>query len=148
MKKSLILIALCLLLALPLCACDSDYRNTLKANWGFSIRKEAGLKVTYEKSSGSSFHGDGIRYHVFSYDNEDYIAILFNDWLSREKQTLSYDSFSEAMEAWLDSIDVPKEERPNPSQCYFHYDRKEDNSEIILFWDMSVQRLYIVEFFL
>ena len=44
-----------------------SYASTIKSNWNISLPIKAVLTETYEKDSGASFHGDGVRYHVFSY---------------------------------------------------------------------------------
>ena len=54
-----------------------SYASTIKSNWDISLPIKAVLTETYEKDSGASFHGDGVRYHVFSYKYEDYIDLMF-----------------------------------------------------------------------
>lgn len=43
----------------------SDYNTTLEANWGISIPSKSHYSEIYSKDDGPSFHGDGIRYHIF-----------------------------------------------------------------------------------
>ena len=119
----------------------------LDANWGFSLPAEAKCKNVYEKDAGPSFHGDGIRYHVFSYKNEESIETLL-EWSETESGTLFHGNYSNAAEVWLGEIDVPQEERPEYEACVYWYANQEDNSEIIIFWNDVQDRLYIAESFM
>ncbi len=125
----------------------SDYSTTLKANWSFSIPSDAHYAEIYHQNDEPSFHGDGIRYHVFSYKEAEPISKMFV-WQSSQQNTIFHDSYSEATEDWLDAIHVPLEQRPNYTQCTYWYQSQDDNSEIILFWDNHQNRIYIVESFL
>ena len=129
----------------PLSACG--YSAVITANWGISLPDEAGCAEIYSADTGSSPHGDGKRYHIFSYESEGPIEEMF-DW-SRDEQELAYDaSYSEAVEKWLGEIAVPDEYRPNIAECVYHHERKAGNDEIIIFWSSSENRLYVLESFL
>ena len=125
----------------------SDYSNTLRINWGIALPIKACYTKIYAKTSEKSFHGDGVRYHVFSYKYEDYIDLMFA-WPPTEYPTNYYETTSEAAEAWLDEIDVPADKRPNYEDCCSWHRSQEDNSEIIFFWDSELNRLYIIENFI
>ncbi len=124
----------------------SNYSNVLKVNWNIELPKNL-VKEIYSANSDSSFHGDGIRYHIFSYRNENKIEELFN-WSIEEKETIFYSSYSESVNNWLNEIKVSKENYPNYSNCKYWYNKQDDNSEIIILWDSIKDRLYIVESFL
>ena len=123
-----------------------SYSNVLKVNWNIELPKNS-IKEIYNASSNSSFHGDGIRYHIFSYTNEDEIKELFN-WSIEEKETIYYSSYIESINNWLNKIKISKENYPNYSNCKYWYNKKDDNSEIIILWDSKENKLYIVESFL
>lgn len=125
----------------------NNYSHVLRMNWKFSLPYSARLTEIYSQDSGPSFHGDGIRYHVFSYQNQEPIKEMC-DWKTTQQRTIYYESYLEAVQEWLDGIDVPSNERPNCKECVFGYNFKEDNSEIIMLWDKSRYKLYIVESFL
>ncbi len=121
----------------------SDYSHVLKANWGISLPFKSLYKEIYEKDSGASFHGDGIRYHVFSYRYEDYIDLMFV-W-GGEEGTVYYESYSEAAAAWLDEIAVPADKRPDfdhPNLSY-RYKTKDDHDELLLIWDSEQNLIYV-----
>lgn len=149
-KKLIILISTVLILSIAFIAMwnfRSDYSKVLQANWEFYIPAEAKYSQSYTKDSGSSFNGDGIRYHIFNYENEEYIENLFA-WMSEEKATLFSSSFSEATTLWLKEIEVPVEYYPNYENCLYWYQAQEDNSELIVCWGKDKKCLYIIESFL
>lgn len=150
MKKRIITVVACILLLVGIVCwrvMPPSYSRTLNANWGISLPVKALCEQVYEKDSGSSFHGDGIRYHVFSYEYEDYIDLMFA-WVGTEFTTLRDGSYSVAAAAWLDEIEVPEDQRPDYENCAYWYKAQEDNSELLIFWDNNLNRLYIVESFL
>ena len=117
-----------------------SYSRALEANWGISLPWQARMQEVYEKDSGPSFHGDGVRYHVFSYKYEDYIDLMFA-WAFNNA-----DSVGESADSWLDEIQVPEEKRPDYEQCYYWH-RIKNNNDIIIFWDSEQNLLYVVESF-
>ena len=147
-KKRLIVIAIIFaVIAIGISNLLPSYSATLKANWDILLPWQARLTEIYEQDSGPSFHGDGVRYHVFSYKYEDFIDLMFA-WPPTEYPTNYYATTSEAAEVWLDEINVPAEQRPAYSACCSWHKSKEDNSEIIFFWDSERNHLYIVENFI
>ena len=150
MKKKAVLtvtILMVLIVVVGITRLFPSYASTIKSNWDISLPIKAVLTETYEKDSGASFHGDGIRYHVFSYKYEDYIDLMFA-WTPNEHKTNFYPTTREAAEVWLNEIDVPADERPDYSKCYFWSKSQEDNSEIIFLWDNELNKLYIIENFI
>ena len=150
MKKRALTIAVILIVILTgigMLKLFPSYASTIKSNWDISLPIKAVLTETYEKDSGASFHGDGVRYHVFSYKYEDYIDLMFA-WTPNEHKTNFYLTTREATEAWLDEIDVPADERPDYSKCCSWSKSQDDNSEIIIFWDNELNKLFIVENFI
>ena len=115
----------------------TDYARVLNANWGIFLPFKALCSEVYEKDSGASFHGDGIRYHVFSYKYEDYIDLMFA-WGSNN-------GYSDTIEEWLDEIEVPEAWRPDYERCFCWDTVQNDNDKLIIFWDNDKNQLYIVE---
>ena len=77
-KKHLILLFVC---TLALVGGSSLYTRTsysrvLEANWGVSLPFKALYQEIYQQNNSGS-HGDGIRYHVYRYEYEDYIDLMF-----------------------------------------------------------------------
>ena len=122
-----------------------SYSSVLEANWGFVLPVKALCKEVYSEDTGPSFHGDGIRYHVFSYRYEDYIDLMFAWSGNLENRTLFYQSYSDAADMWLGELGIPQEQYPDYDACFCWYKNAHDNSEIIIFWNPEINRLYIVE---
>ena len=150
-KKKIVLIVIFIIVVFSLLGIIiynnlSNYSNVLKANWNVELPKNS-IKEIYSANSDSSFHGDGIRYHIFSYKNENKIEELFN-WSIEEKETIFYSSYSESVNNWLNKIKVSQENYPDYSNCKYWYKKQDDNSEIIILWNSKENKLYIVESFL
>lgn len=99
-KKAIITVVACIILiaVLSILKLFPSYASTIKSNWDVSLPIKAVLTETYEKDSGASFHGDGVRYHIFSYKYEDYIDLMFA-WTPNEHKTNFYPTTREAAEA-------------------------------------------------
>ena len=143
---SIIIIIIFGLLGITLYNNLTNYSNVLKLNWNIEFPRNS-IKEIYSANSDTSFNGDGIRYHIFSYKNEDEINELFN-WSSEEKETIFYSSYSESINNLLDKINVSKENYPNYSNCMYWYNKQNDNSEIIIILNSNENILYVVESFL
>ena len=70
------------------------------------------------------------------------------NWSIEEKETKDYSTYSETIDNWLNEIKVSKENYPNYSNCKYWYNKKDDNSEIIILWNSKENKLYTVESFL
>ena len=66
-----------------------SYSSVLEANWGIELPIKALCKEEYEADTGPSFHGDGIRYHVFSYTNSSEIEKML-PWSDLNGNTLAW----------------------------------------------------------
>ena len=123
----------------------SDYGRVMEANWGFALPEEAGIQEVFEADEGPSFHGDGIRYHVFSYEQEAPIQEM-TKWQTEDPRVGS--SYTAKAEKWLDEIQVPQEERPDYSACVFYEQRRQlETDEMLLCWNQEQGRLYVLESF-
>ena len=125
----------------------ADYNTTLETNWGISIPSKARYSEIYSKNSDPSFHGDGLRYHVFSCKDQSCVGEML-DWERDERETIFYDNYSNTVNVWLETIDVPSEYQPDCSDCLFWYNSQDDHSEIIILWAKENNTLYVVESFL
>ena len=130
----------------------NDYTNIIKLNRWIQIPKEANIEEIYSKDSWESFHWDGIRYHVYSYENEEVVESMVN-WLKPHSDTVvvptvSYDSYMEAIINWLDELEIDDKYSPNITDFEsIYYKKQEDNSEIIII-KSNKNILYILESFL
>jgi len=124
----------------------TSYSRVLEANWGVSLPLKALYREVYRQDN-SGFHGDGIRYHVYRYEYEDYIELMFT-WRSSEGETIFHGSFSQAAEFWLDELHVSPSYRPSYADCSYWYKAQADHSELLIIWNSHNNHLYILESFL
>lgn len=126
---------------------NAGYSRVLSTNWGIKLPTAAHCSEIYESDTGSSFHGDGLRYHVFSYEDTASIESLL-EWSSEDRSTIFYSTQIEAATQWLMELNVPDEWKPDYENSQYYYCSHGDNSELIIFWNAENKLLYIVESFL
>ena len=155
-KKKILLMIVVVLVSIWMIyrAIVPSYSSVLEANWGIKLPINAFCKEVFEADTGPSFHGDGIRYHVFSYKNSAAIEQML-PWSDKDGNTLAwsqiqgeekrYQTYYEAADLWLDELEIPQEQYPDYDACFCWYKNAHDNSEIIVFWNPEINRLYIVE---
>ena len=145
-KKILIKLILIVLVVFLIYIKITNYSTALKLNWDIKLPPQARMTEIYENSAEPSFHGDGIRYHIFSYKNEEVINKMFN-WNKEEKETFFCDSYSECIDSWLNEIETPKEYFPDYHNCVYWYNKKDGYNEIIILWNKEENKIYVVESF-
>lgn len=118
-----------------------DYTATVALNWGLSL--PSGSQCVYGADSGSSFHGDGTRYHVLDYPENSTVNTALS-W-----QGAPSEAHAEAMTQLLDGLSVPEEERPDIARCrwYSATDPDDSRNRLDLLLSPSGTRLYILESF-
>ena len=117
---------------------STPYHEIVYLNWKISIPKE--YKESYSIDSGASFHGDGERYHIFQYEDEEGISafVSWEDYKNRDLEKKIKDI--------LYSLEVPKDKKPDFQKHYFYYTiKKNDNSKLYLLFFRDTKELYIVE---
>ena len=157
MKKKRILLAILVALISTWTIYKSiapSYFSVLETNWGIELPVKAICKEVYSEDTGPSFHGDGIRYHVFSYFKSSEIEKMlpWSDvngntlaWSQTQGEEKHYQTYHEATDLWLSELEIPQEHYPDYDSCFYWYENEHDNSEIIIFWNPEINRLYIVE---
>ena len=138
-------IALCLMAAWPILPAllhGGDYTGTVALNWDLSLPASSGC--VYEADSGSSFHGDGERYHVLEYPQGSSVETALS-WQDAPPE----DSLAAEMAQLLDDLSVPEEERPDMDRCrwYTATDPDDPRNQLCLLLSPSGTRLYILESF-
>ena len=131
-----------------------SYSSVLEVNWDIELPIKALCKEVYSEDTGPSFHGDGIRYHVFSYVKSSEIEKMlpWSDvngntlaWSQMQGEEKRYQTYYEAANTWLSELEIPQEQYPDYDACFCWYKKAHDNSEIIVFWNHEINRLYIIE---
>ena len=96
-----------------------SYSSVLEANWDIELPVKALCKEVYSEDTGPSFHGDGIRYHVFRFTNSSEIEKMlpWSDangntlaWSQTEGEEKCYQTYPEATDLWLGELEIPQEQ--------------------------------------
>ena len=152
-KKKIIIISvivfaiLCFIIGYYICAKITDYSPVIKANWNIDFAAYTDTTEIYSIDNVKSILGDGYRYYIFQYENEDGVSEMF-DWSNEEGKTRYCPTYTKTVNEWLKQINVPEEYYPDYSSCKYWYNKKEDNSEIIILWNDTKDKLYVVELFM
>lgn len=85
------------------CALFPDDAGTIALNWGIQLPK--GYTVAYEADTGASFGGDGLRCHVFTWQDGSALEDLL-PWSEEDEEGIAL-----AKEI-LTELDVPEEDWP------------------------------------
>ena len=126
---------------------DSDLADTLENNWGIVLSDESGWEEIYHADSGASFHGDGERYHIVTYEQEDPIENMVK-WSAKDDKTRWHDSYQAAIDEWISYTDAEPDKYPVYDGCMYWYQQDSDGSEIIMCWNKAKAKIYIAEFFM
>lgn len=149
-KKRIIIITLLLIVILPLgiggtfiyryIKEKNIYSNIIKSNWNIELPSE--YKEVYFCDTGSSFLGDGERYHIFQYEENSNIGSSLN-WKADKNIMIESTVFG-----ILSSLNVPSEYFPDFEQEYKYYLRnEEDLSKLYIILSKDKDMVYIVENF-
>lgn len=83
---------------------SKDYNHVIKENWKISIPSDSDYSEVYSKDAGSSFNGDGVRYHVFTYENEEPIERCFPGKKIKEKPSMMATIKMQPTNGWMRSM--------------------------------------------
>jgi len=126
----------------------SDYTKIIKLNRWIEIPKELGYKELYSKDQWASFHWDWLRYHVYSYENEEIVNNML-DWKNalHDEQEKSWGYFN--IEDRERELNIYVRYIPPLSHIInVYYKKKKDNSEILILLNDIEKEIYIFESFL
>ncbi len=123
---------------------NNNYSNTINLNWNIELSKS--YKEIYSQESESSFHGDGERYHIFEYENNDSLNSCADvDW--KIKKDLSLEDDINSILKNLGVLDKYSPDFEKEYKYYFITDYK-DFSKIYLIFIPELNKLYIIEQFI
>lgn len=109
------------------------YEETWNINLPRNVQEE------YSKKTDTSFHGDGISYTVFQYDDS---ASHFTNSLTKEKNT----DMEKDVSTILLALSVEKKNSPDFSHSYlWSHQGKEDGSKLYIIYDLDTEKLYVVQ---
>ena len=113
-------------------------KTIYEQNWGIVLPD--GLKEIYSETSPPSFHGDGVRFTVFSEKKTDekFIATFHN------KKDEDIEKFVEEI---LDELNVNEEDRPDLDKAYrWKKYREFQNDTLIIIYIKDVEKYYFFQY--
>ena len=132
-----------IILCTKLFGCEDVFFNNcidvIKENWDTQI--PIPTKEIFHESSSVSFHGDGERYHVFEYENEEDIINSSIQWIDSRDN-----SINAKVKDIIYDLEISKEFRPNIKDKYkFYTISKDDNSNLYQLYIQGTRRIFIAE---
>lgn len=116
------------------------YLHIIKLNWEVDL--PTGCEQLYEQDTGPSFHGDGLRYHVFAYRRA---PKLEGDWLAAPLAEADRQEVERILsKLQVDGADAPAFERVTHTLTR----RQRDNSTLYMLYAADNQRLFVIEHFI
>ena len=123
------------------CALFPDDAGTIALNWGLQLPD--GYTVAYATDTGSSFGGDGLRCHVFTWQDGNALEDLL-PWSEGDGTAVAL-----AKEI-LTELDVPEEGWPDLAACLsWHGNIREEDprDQLVLLYIPGSACLWVLEFF-
>lgn len=142
MRKRVLIIAIaaCAVLIIGAAIGGNVYNHTSKRlyeiNWGITLPKK--IHLEFEFSTEPSFHGDGIRYTVFSSKyalSKEFLA----DFSEKDTERIQED-----INAYLEALGVPPEQYPDFEHCCYKKMEMYEN-KLYLLYDGEANLLYAVQ---
>lgn len=121
-----------------------DSEDVIYENW--HIRLPEGGEEIYYTDSGASFHGDGVRYSVYKYDNKETISNTFN-WKNKKDKNIEEEIKELLQYLKEDNVKIPEKYKIDFNKKY-KYIRKiddYDDSKLYLIYIIDEKRIYVVE---
>lgn len=130
-----------LALLLAGCALFPDDAETIRLNWG--IQLPSGSTVAYEKDTGASFGGDGLRCHVFTWRDGSALEELL-PWQEEDEEGIAM------AKEMLAELEVPEENWPDFSACLsWHGNIREEDprDQLAILYVPERTSLWVLELF-
>lgn len=122
-----------------------DGEEIIEYNWDITLPD--GGKELYYITGEPSFHGDGPRFSVYEYDNEEIIRSSFT-WEDK-KNTDMEEEIHNVLKMLGEYNDVSEQYIPDFKKEYKYVTKsKEDNSQLYLVYINRENRIYVIEYFL
>lgn len=156
-KRRKIIIFFVLVLAIIFIVCPllwlytstKPYTKVIWKNWQIELPSE-GARDLYSYSE-PSFHGDGIRYHVIDYEIGNESKRVQNSVFQLEKIFLHASQPTDGQIAYVEHLlnetSIQEDVFPDWGNCQLVYEKKDDYSEIFMFYWSGTGTLYVVESF-
>ena len=117
---------------------NKPYTEIITINWSIKLPKS--YKEIYSIESEANVHGDGERYHILQYENENDIDKSVKWERSKDK------SIETKVNSVLSKLNIPKENMPYFQNSYQYYTEMKDKiSKIYLIYFPDTKKLYVIE---
>ena len=123
------------------CALFPDDAGTIALNWGIEL--PGGYTVAYETDTGSSFGGDGLRCHVFVWQDGGALEDLLS-WSEGDEEAIAL------AKEMLAELDVPEEGWPDLDACLsWHGNVREEDprDQLVILYLPERACLWVLESF-
>ena len=123
------------------CALFPDDAGTIAINWG--VKLPDGYTVTYQTDTGASFGGDGLRCHVFTWQDGSDLEDLLS-WSEDDEETIAL------VKEMLTELNVPEEDWPDFSACLsWHGNVREEDprDQLVILYLPERACLWVLESF-
>ena len=130
-----------LVLLLAGCALFPDDAGAIYLNWGVALPK--GYTLAYETDTGASFGGDGLRCHVFTWQDGSALEELL-PWSEEDEEGTAL------AKEMLEGLEVPEETWPNFSACLsWHGNIREEDlrDKLVILYIPEGAMLWVLESF-
>lgn len=105
----------------------------------WNINLPQNVKEEYSEKSSASFHGDGVRYTIFKY--EDNNSGFTNDFKAEKAPEIENE-----VNSILAALSVAEENRPNFSNEYlWNYRESQGGDQLYIIYDTAEAKLYFVQ---
>ena len=121
-----------------------DSKDVIYENW--HVRLPEGGKEIYYTDSGANFHGDGQRYSVYKYDNEETISNAF-EWKNKKDKNIEEEIKEVLQYLKEENVKIPEKYKIDFNKKYKYRTKIDDHddSKLYLIYIIDEKRIYIVE---
>lgn len=113
-------------------------------NW--HVRLPEGGKEIYYTDSGANFHGDGQRYSVYKYDNEETISNAF-EWKNKKDKNIEEEIKEVLQYLKEENVKIPEKYKIDFNKKYKYIIKIDDHddSKLYLIYISDEKRIYVIE---
>ena len=120
---------------------SKTYLDTICSNWGIQLSES--YKETYSIDSGTSFLGDGERYHVFKCDNFEAVEDDIN-WKKENNEDIK-----KKISSTIVHLAIKSDFELNLKADYeYYYMQKDDMSKLFIIHPLNSNLIYVIENFM
>jgi len=120
-------------------------KKHMQTKWDLLIPEKGEISYVYDGSKG--FFSDGVKYYVVDYKNMLPAFDPSFDWKEIGEVSINNDGCSAYFKSIAKTESIPKERWPNFDDCRV-VDITSEDDRLLLFFDKSLNRLFIFELYI